>query len=157
MICLDVGDVRVGVAAADGLGLTAQGLTTITRTGGVEDYDKVIGVMRERNSSRLVVGMPKNMDGSVGPQGDKVRAFADALLERINELGLDEPELIYWDERLSTVAATKTLIDADLSRKKRKGVVDKLAAVIILQGYLDREYSKKKAEGQENDRRQKFQ
>jgi len=151
VIGLDVGDVRVGIAAADGLGLTAQGLPTILRRGSSEDYDQVIRVIEERKARRLIVGLPRNMDGSVGPQGEKVRAYADALFERIRELGLETPELVFWDERLSTVAANKTLIAADVSRKKRKGVVDKLAATLILQGYLDREYSKKKAEELKND------
>ncbi len=151
MIGLDVGEVRIGVAASDGLGLTAQGLPTIIRKSANDDYDQVIKVIEERQAKRLIVGLPKNMDGSHGPQEEKVRAFADALMERIDERGYAKPELIFWDERLSTVAANKTLINADVSRGKRKAVVDKLAAVLILQGFLDREYSKKKAKEREND------
>ena len=143
MIGLDVGDARIGVAAADGLGLTAQGLPTIERRRLDEDLDKLIGVIKEREAAVVVVGMPKNMDGSIGFQGDKVRAFADALLARITAGGYPEPEIVFWDERLTTVAANRAMLEADLSRKKRKGKVDQLSAVLILQGYLDLRYSKK--------------
>ena len=139
MIGLDVGDRRIGVAAADGLGLTAQGLPTIERGKPNEDLDCLIRLIAERNATGLVVGMPKNMNGSIGPQGEKVRLFVEALLSRMAEKGLSPPSVTYWDERLTTVAANRTLLEADLSRKKRKGAVDRLAAVFILQGYLDRE------------------
>ena len=142
MIGLDVGDARIGVAAADGLGLTAQGLPTVKRRKLPDDLDQVIRVIGEREAAVVVVGMPKNMDGSVGPQGEKTRAFVDALLARMRETGLDEPEIVYWDERLTSVAANRTLLEADLSRKKRKDAVDKLSAVFILQGYMD--YSRHK-------------
>ncbi|MCL1804445.1 MAG: Holliday junction resolvase RuvX [Clostridiales bacterium] len=134
---LDVGDKRIGVAAADGLGLTAQGLPTIERRKLEGDLDQVIGVIGDRGAAALVVGLPKNMDGSVGFQGEKVREFVEALLNRMDAVGAAKPEVIYWDERLTTVAAQRTLLAADVSRKKRKGVVDKLAAVLILQGYID--------------------
>ena len=146
MIGLDVGDRRIGVAAADGLGLTAQGLPTIERRKLGDDLDRLIAVISERKASKLVVGLPKNMDGSVGFQGEKVRGFVEALLERIRSSGSTEPEIIFWDERLTTVAAHRTLLEADMSRKKRKGAVDKLAAVFILQGYLDSEYRKTKVD-----------
>jgi len=137
MIGLDVGDRRIGVAAADGLGLTAQGLPTIERRRLSDDLDSLIRIITERNSSEIVVGLPKNMDGSVGSQGEKVRRFTEALTHRMVEHELDPPSIVYWDERLTTVAAQRMLIDADISRKKRKGAVDKIAAVLILQGYLD--------------------
>ena len=144
MIGLDVGDKRIGVAAADALGLTAQGLPTIVRQGSDADLDKVIDVYTQRQAKGIVVGMPYNMDGSRGPQAEKVKGFADELVARMLERGIDEPAVIYRDERLTTVAATRTLIDADVSRKKRKDSVDKLAAVLILQGYLDMVYYKNK-------------
>jgi putative Holliday junction resolvase len=147
MIGLDVGDRRIGVAAADGLGLTAQGLPTIERRKPDEDFDRIIKVYTERGASTLVVGLPKNMDGSIGFQGEKVRVFTEALARRMTEAGVGEPTVVYWDERLTTVAANRTLLEADVSRKKRKGAVDRLAAVLILQGYLDRENNR------ENDRR----
>ncbi len=143
MIGLDVGDRRIGIAAADGLGITAQGLPTLERRKPAEDLDALIRILHERKASKLVVGLPKNMDGSIGFQGEKVQEFIQSLLERIREAGSALPEVIYWDERLTTVAAHRTLLEADVSRKKRKGVVDKLSAVLILQGYLDREAQKK--------------
>jgi len=143
MIGLDVGDKRIGVAAADGLGLTAQGLPTIERRGLNDDLDRLIRIITERNTSGLVVGIPKNMNGSIGPQAEKVYAFIEALIHRMENQGVDRPAVTYWDERLTTVAAHRTLLEADLSRKKRKGAVDRLAAVFILQGYLDRENRKK--------------
>ena len=136
-IGLDIGDRRIGVAASDGLGWTAQGLATIERRKREEDFDRLIALIRDRNASTLVVGLPKNMDGSLGFQGEKVYGFVEALLLRIRDMGIAEPEIVYWDERLTTVAANRTLLEADVSRKKRKGAVDKLAAVFILQGYMD--------------------
>ena len=141
MIALDVGDRRIGAAAADSLGLTAQGLPTIERRSLEEDLDNVIRLLAERKSSSLVVGLPRNMNGSLGFQGEKVRLFVEALMGRMEETGFTKPEVIYWDERLTTVAANRTLIEAGLSRKKRKNATDRLAAVLILQGYLDRQYS----------------
>ncbi|MDR0468409.1 MAG: Holliday junction resolvase RuvX [Peptococcaceae bacterium] len=143
MIGLDVGDRRIGIAAADGLGLTAQGLPTIERRKPNEDFDRIIQIFINRGASKLIVGMPKNMDGSIGPQGEKVRVFTEALVHRMTDSGMGEPVVVYWDERLTTVAANRTLLEADLSRKKRKGAVDKLAAVFILQGYLDSEMNKR--------------
>jgi len=143
MIGLDVGDVRIGIAAADGLGLTAQGLPTMRRRKLKEDLDQIIGIIEERRAGELVVGLPKNMDGSLGPQGEKVRAFVDALITRMEESGQTAPVVTFWDERLTTVSANRTLLEADLSRKKRKEAVDKVAAVLILQGYLDYIYNKK--------------
>jgi putative Holliday junction resolvase len=139
MIGLDVGDRRIGVAAADGLGLTAQGLTTLIRGQLGDDLRRLAGLIQERRADRLVVGLPKNMNGSLGPQGEKVKGFVAALLRYLAGAGLPAPEVIYWDERLTTVAARRTLLEADVSRRKRKEVVDKLAAVLILQGYLDRQ------------------
>ena len=144
LIGLDVGDRRIGVAASDGLGWTAQGLPTIERRKPDEDLDRIIGLIRERGASTLVVGLPRNMDGSLGFQGEKVRSFVEGLLQRMRETGFAAPEVAYWDERLTTAAANRTLLEADVSRKKRKGAVDKLAAVFILQGYMDREAGRKK-------------
>ena len=144
MIGLDVGDKRIGIAASDGLGLTAQGLPTLVRRNSRDDLDQLIHIIQERNASGLVVGLPKNMNGSEGFQAEKVRAFVHTLLERMRDLGFNEPDVVYWDERLTTAAARRTLLEADVSRKKRKGAVDKLAAVLILQGFLDFENLKRK-------------
>jgi len=138
VIGLDVGDRRIGVAAADGLGLTAQGLPTIQRRKLAEDLDALVRVIHERKAEKVVVGLPKNMDGSIGAQGEKVQAFVAALQAHMSETMEAVPEVCYWDERLTTVAANRTLLEADISRKKRKSAVDQIAAVFILQGYMDR-------------------
>ncbi|MEA4892765.1 MAG: Holliday junction resolvase RuvX [Peptococcaceae bacterium] len=136
MLGLDVGDRRIGVSSADGLGLTAQGLETFERRSLDYDLEHLTGLIRERQVKTLVVGLPKNMDGTEGPQSRKVREFTDLLLSRLEDY--PAPEVVYWDERLTTVAAHRIMLEGDLSRKKRKGKVDKLAAMLILQGYLDR-------------------
>lgn len=129
---LDVGDRTVGVAASDALLMTAQGVTTIRRTAIEEDVAALDAIMRERGADRLVVGLPKNMNGTEGERCAVVRAFAGAL-----RAARPDVEIVFWDERLSTVGAARSLIAADVSRKKRKNVIDKMAAVFILQGYLD--------------------
>lgn len=128
---LDVGDRTIGVAASDPLGWTAQGIETIIRTNIKKDLQRLEELVKNYEVEKFVVGLPKNMNGSIGPQGEKVMEFAERLKKRFN---LD---IVMWDERLTTVAAEKQLIQADVSRKKRKEVIDKMAAVYILQGYLD--------------------
>jgi putative Holliday junction resolvase len=128
---LDVGDVRIGVAVSDSLGWTAQALKVITRAELAKDLAEIKQIIGEYDVEELVVGLPKNMDGTLGSRAEKTMAFVDELKSEI-----DLP-IVLWDERLSTVSATKALLEADLSRRKRKEVVDKIAAVIILQGYLD--------------------
>lgn len=129
---LDVGDRTVGVAASDLLLMTAQGVETIRRETPDKDLSRLDELMREYDATQLVVGLPRNMNGTEGERCEVVRAFADAIKEK-----RPDAEVVFWDERLSTVAATKSLIMADVSRKKRKKVIDKMAAVFILQGYLD--------------------
>lgn len=129
---LDVGDRTVGVAASDLLLMTAQGVETIRRETLEKDLSRLDELMREYDAVRLVVGLPRNMNGTEGERCDIVRAFAEAVQKT-----RPDAEIIFWDERLSTVAAAKSLISADVSRKKRKKVIDKMAAVFILQGYLD--------------------
>ena len=130
-VALDVGDRRIGVAVSDPLGITAQGVETYTRKNRDEDAAHILGLLTRFAPCRLLVGMPRNMDGTYGPQADKVRHFT-AQLQRVWQ-----GETVYWDERMTTVTAGRVLIDADVSRKKRKEVIDKLAAVVILQSYLD--------------------
>ena len=137
MLGLDVGDKWIGLAASDALGYTAQGLPTIERRIPAEALEQIIQIIRQREISTLVVGMPKNMNGSIGFQGEKVQAFIDSLLERMDEAGLGKPAVVYWDERLTTVAANRAMLEGGLSRKKRKKAVDQIAAVLILQGYMD--------------------
>jgi len=128
---LDVGEKTIGIALSDELGFTAQPFQTLKRLGDGEDLRAIRVLLEEREISMVVVGLPRNMDGSMGRQARRVAAFADKI-----ETVLDIP-VVHWDERLSTVAAERVLIQADLSRAKRKEHVDKLAAAIILQGYLD--------------------
>lgn len=128
---LDYGDRTIGVALSDPLGLTAQGLEVIRRTKPEQDLHRLQELIRDYEVEEIVVGLPKNMNGTIGPRGEICIAFADQLK---HELGLP---VHLWDERLTTVSATRTLLEADLSRKKRKAVVDKMAAAYILQGYMD--------------------
>lgn len=128
---LDVGDVRIGVAVSDPLKIIARGLDFIKRTNVKEDMEAIKELVDEHEVEEIVVGLPKMMSGEIGPQARKVQDFAEALGATI------EIPIVMWDERLSTVAATRVLIEADMSRKKRKKVVDKVAAALILQGYLD--------------------
>ncbi|MBA4538531.1 Holliday junction resolvase RuvX [Bacillus aquiflavi] len=130
---LDVGSKTVGVALSDELGWTAQGLETIQidEEKNVFGIDKIGTIIKEYEVSKIVVGLPKNMNGTIGPRGEASQKFAD-LLEKT--FGLP---VILWDERLTTMAAERVLLEADMSRKKRKKVIDKMAAVMILQGFLD--------------------
>jgi putative Holliday junction resolvase len=129
---LDVGDRTVGVSASDLLLMTAQGVETIRRESLEQDLSRLDELMREYDAVRLVVGLPRNMNGTEGERCEIVRAFAEEIQKT-----RPDAEIIFWDERLSTVAAARSLISADVSRKKRKKVIDKMAAVFILQGYLD--------------------
>ncbi len=129
---LDVGDKTIGVAISDLFGWTAQGLETINRIGIKKDLQRLEQIIKEHDINKIVSGLPRNMNGTIGPQGEKVLEFNERLKKRFKDI-----ELIEWDERLTTVAAEKSLIAADVSRKKRKKVIDKMAAVYILQGYLD--------------------
>lgn len=128
---LDVGDKRIGIAFSDALRITAQGYETYTRQSESEDVAHIKELFLQQNVESIVCGLPKNMNGTIGPQAEKVRAFA-ALVEEATGT-----EIIFSDERLTTVFAERALLEADVSRKKRRKVIDKLAAVTILQGYLD--------------------
>ena len=128
---LDIGDKTIGVAVSDLMGMTAQGIKTIKRTSKKNDIEEIKQIIKQKQVNLIVSGLPKNMNGTVGPQGEKVQKFCELIKE---ETGL---EIEFWDERLTTVAAEKTLLTADVSRKKRKNVIDMMAAVLILQGYLD--------------------
>ena len=128
---LDVGSKTNGVAVSDELGIIAQGVTTLKRKGLNHDITQLLKVIEEQRAEKVVVGLPKNMNGSLGPSAKMVLTLLEEL-----EKSVDIP-VITWDERLSTVAAERALLEADMSRKKRKKVIDKVAALIILQGYLD--------------------
>jgi len=128
---IDYGDSRVGIAVSDPMGWTAQGLETIES----KNIDNVIGriaeLVQEYHIEKIVVGFPKNMNGSIGPRGELTLSFIEKLKEKVNT------EIIPWDERLTTVAAHKVLNETNVRGKKRKNVVDTVAASYILQGYLD--------------------
>lgn len=128
---LDYGDRRIGVALSDAFGWTAQGLEIIERKQEGDDIRRIEQLVREHEVGTIVVGLPKNMNGTIGPRGEICMAFA----EQIRQMLSLKVEL--WDERLTTVAATRTLLEADVSRRKRKQVVDKMAAALLLQNYLD--------------------
>ena len=130
---LDVGSKTVGIALSDELGWTAQGLKTlkIDEEKSEFGFDELETIIKEYGVDRVVIGLPKNMNGTIGPRGEASQQFA-AEIERRFSL-----PVVLWDERLTTMAAERVLLEADISRKKRKKVIDKMAAVLILQGYLD--------------------
>ncbi len=134
---LDVGDKTIGVAVSDGLGLTAQGVTTIERVGIKKDTGKVLEYIKEYDCDTVVIGLPLKLDGSDSPQTEKVREFRQKLENKLTGSGLNHVKLEYYDERLTTVMAERVLIEADMRRNKRKEIIDRQAAIIILQGYLD--------------------
>ncbi|MDD6191260.1 MAG: Holliday junction resolvase RuvX [Firmicutes bacterium] len=136
-IGLDVGDKTIGVAISDALNITAQGITTIERIGIKKDTSKVIEYIKEYDCDTVIIGLPLKLDGSDSPQTEKVREFRTKLENKLRSERLKDVSIEYYDERLTTVMAERVLIEADLSRKRRKEVIDKQAAVIILQSYLD--------------------
>jgi putative Holliday junction resolvase len=129
---LDVGSHTIGVAVSDELGITAQGVKTIRRKSKDEDSKEIIKIIDQFDIGKIVVGLPKNMDGTLGKQAEMVFQWIKTLKEKIHF------PVVTWDERFSTIEASKVLLEADLSRKKRKKVIDKLAAVLILQGYINK-------------------
>ncbi|WP_203361662.1 Holliday junction resolvase RuvX [Bacillus sp. REN10] len=133
---LDVGSKTVGVAISDELGFTAQGIETIRIDEEKQDFglDRLDVLCQEYGIEKFVVGFPKNMNNTVGPRGEASQAFAKQLEERYSL------PVVLWDERMTTMAAERVLLEADVSRKKRKKVIDKMAAVMILQGFLDSQY-----------------
>ncbi len=132
LMALDVGDKTVGLAVGTTALAVASPLETIRRTKFSADARRVFALADEHEADGLVVGLPVNMDGSEGRRCQSVRQFA------ANLLALRDVELAFWDERLSTAAVTRTMIEADLSRRKRAAAVDRLAAAYILQGALER-------------------
>ena len=132
ILAFDVGERRIGVAVSDLLGITAQGIETYTRTDNLEqDVQHLLKLAESYRPVKLLFGMPRNMDGSYGMQADYTRAFADAVLAQW------DGDHAFQDERLTTASARRMLIEADMRRDKRKQVIDKVAAVLILQSYLD--------------------
>ena len=136
-IGLDVGDKTVGIAVSDPLGYTAQGITTLERVGIRKDTGKILDMIKEYQCDTVVIGLPKKLDGSDSIQTEKVYEFRTMLENKLRSSGMKDVKIVWQDERFSTVMAEKVLIEADVSRAKRKQVIDKQAAVIILQSYLD--------------------
>ncbi len=130
---LDVGSKTIGVALSDDLGLAAHPVTTLARRGTDADVAALVALAAEREAAHVVVGWPLEMDGTVGPRAKRVGVLIDALRAALPQ----EVEIHRWDERFSTVAVERVLIEADVSRKRRKEVVDRQAAAYILQGWLD--------------------
>lgn len=129
---LDIGDRKIGVAMSDPLGLTAQGVKTIIRQEGKRnDIEEIKKLINEYKVDKIVIGLPKNMNNTLGPSSEKVMQYGKFIEQKFKK------EVIYFDERLTTMAAERMLIEADMSRKKRKTVIDKIAATFILQSYLD--------------------
>lgn len=132
LIGLDLGDKTVGVAISDLMGTVATPQETVRRKKFTLDAARLLEIIKDRDVGGIVLGLPRNMDGSEGPRCQKTRAFARNLA-RLTDL-----PITYWDERLSTVAAERALLEADTSRKRRSEVIDHVAAGYILQGVLDR-------------------
>ncbi len=131
IIGLDYGDSRIGVAVSDAMGFTAQPVGTLSEKTWAKQLEKLESIVREYGAEKFVLGMPRNMNGTIGPRGEITRKFAEALSDRF---GLP---VVEWDERLSSVSAHRTLSEGGFRGAKKKGKVDMLAAVFILQGYLD--------------------
>ena len=132
ILAFDIGEKRIGVAVSDPLGITAQGIETYHRTEDLEqDVAHLIKLANGYKPVKIVFGLPRNMDGSYGFQAQITREFADAVLTKW------DGDHAFQDERLTTASARRVLIEADVSRDKRKQVIDKVAAVVILQSYLD--------------------
>ena len=132
---LDYGSKTIGVAVSDLLGMTAQGVETININEQVKDFKikRIKELVNEYNIGKIVVGLPKNMDNSIGFRGEATLYFVEVLKKKIKSV-----EVILQDERLTTMGAERGLLVANVSRKKRKDVIDKMAAVLILQTYLDK-------------------
>ncbi len=132
IMALDLGTRTIGVAVSDVTGLIANGIETIRRTSPERDFSRLEQLVAQWEIGEIVLGYPKNMNGTIGERAKVSEQFAEELKNRFPGISV-----VLWDERLSTVAAERVLIDADLQRKKRRKVIDMMAAVVILQNYLD--------------------
>lgn len=127
---LDIGEKTIGVAVSDSLGVTAQGVETLERQGKRKVFKQLDSLVKKYAVKEIVVGLPLNMNGTVGPAASRINRFSAELQDAL------DITVHTWDERLTTVAAERILLQADLSRRKRKKVIDKLAAVLILESYM---------------------
>jgi len=128
-LAIDYGEKRIGIAVSDPLNITAQGLPNIANS--PKAFHEIQAVVEEKNVGEIILGLPRRLDGSLGESAIKVKNFGESLKKYVNI------PIIYWEEWLSTKEAEKHLISMDKSRKKRKGLIDMVAAQLILQGYLD--------------------
>lgn len=136
-MALDVGNKRIGVALSDELQILAQPLYTIHRKGIERDIEEIVKIINDNNVEEVIVGLPKNMDGTTGFQGEKTIKFAEVLRQ-----STDRP-LIMWDERMTTISARRIMIENDVKQKDKKNLVDTIAAVVILETYLSRKNMKR--------------
>lgn len=133
IIGIDYGDSRIGIAVSDPLGWTAQGIETINWRNNInEPIERILEIINSYEAKKIIVGFPKNMNGTIGPRGEKTDEFIELLNNKVEGI-----EIIKWDERLSTVAANRTMNELGVKKSKKRQVVDQIAAVYILQGYLD--------------------
>jgi putative Holliday junction resolvase len=137
ILAVDWGRAILGLAVSDDLGLIAQGLPSLPRTNAARDVEVIGGYACRLGVGAIVVGLPKNMDGSLGPSAEAAQTFADTLREQLNL------PVHLWDERLTTLAAERALIGAHVRRRARRAVVDQVAAMMILQGFLDRQQAER--------------
>ncbi len=137
ILALDVGDNTIGVAVSDALSIIANGVTTIERVGIKKDTGKVVDYVREYDCGTVVVGLPLNLNGTDSVQTEKVRAFKEKLENKLRSMALQDVQVVFQDERFTTKLAEQVLIDGGVRRENRKKYVDKQAAVLILQSYLD--------------------
>jgi len=131
ILALDLGEKRIGVALSDALGLTAQGLTVLSRQNLQQDLEQVMALAKKHEVQEIVIGLPRHMDGRLGEKAEEVLRWAKELEERLSL------PVHTVDERLTTIQAERVLLEADVSRRKRRLVIDKMAAALILQGFLD--------------------
>lgn len=131
-MALDLGTKTIGVAVSDVTGLIARGVETLHRQGNVKDFARLDEIIHQEAVNVVVIGYPKNMNGSIGERAKASEAYREELAKRYPQM-----KIVLWDERLSTVAAEKVLVAADMQRKKRRKIIDMMAAVVILQNYLD--------------------
>ncbi|NLL07311.1 MAG: Holliday junction resolvase RuvX [Clostridiaceae bacterium] len=133
IIGIDYGDSRIGIAVSDPLGWTAQAIETINWKNNIEEpIERISEIINSYQAKKVIVGFPKNMNGTIGPRGEKTNEFIELLNNRVEGI-----EIIKWDERLSTVAANRAMNVIGVKKSKKRQVVDQIAAVYILQGYLD--------------------
>ena len=132
ILAIDYGQARIGLAQSDSLGISAQPLKVIERKTDLLAIEEIRNVIQESGAAEIILGLPRNMDGSLGPQAQRIHDFADLMKDEIPGI-----EIVLWDERLTTVQSEREMADSGLSRKKRKNQIDKIAATLLLQNYLD--------------------